>query len=292
MATRVFGKAAPAAVVESVTDLISAVGKLRSVGATFNAFRGQRNAEWSPEPGILRSPRKLLDHERDIVREIVSIHPHEFRDDSSMLDRLVRMQHFGLPTRLLDVTLNPLVALYFATEPYRSNTRTVDGGIDVYSVPAKYRKYYDSDTLACIANLANLSSEEKQEIISCGIHDIETFNKDIKPINRLVQFVRSERPHFHSEIEPSDLFFPYFAVPKMNNRRIIAQSGAFLIFGLDIGPKTPRWRRRHPITRQRIEVPERAKLYIRKELENIGINESTLFPELDRAASYIVRRFS
>ncbi|MBW4236742.1 FRG domain-containing protein [Enterobacter roggenkampii] len=41
------------------------------------------------------------------VRDIVSLHPNEFSSDKTMFDRLVRMQHFGLPTRLLDVTSNP-----------------------------------------------------------------------------------------------------------------------------------------------------------------------------------------
>lgn len=40
--------------------------------------------------------------------------PNEFL--GNRFDSLVKMQHFGMPTRLLDTTTNPLVALYFACE--------------------------------------------------------------------------------------------------------------------------------------------------------------------------------
>ena len=45
---------------------------------------------------------------------MVAHEPQSFSECKSALDYLVQMQHYGLPTRLLDMTTNPLVALYFA----------------------------------------------------------------------------------------------------------------------------------------------------------------------------------
>jgi hypothetical protein len=276
----------PLATVSTVRSFIAEIGKIKR-GAGLTTFRGQRNATWAVEPGILRAPQKLLAHEKQAVRDLLSIHPQEFHADS-MFDRLVRMQHYGLPTRLLDVTGNPLVALYFATEPYRSRLSTVDGKVYVFSVPDHRTKYFDSDAVSCVANLSNLSSDEKQTIIDSKSLSIEDFN-ETPSVDRLLQFVRVEKPHFRNEIVRLDLFRPFYVIPKMSNRRIIAQSGAFIIYGL---PPTKTMVFRRDINVNSIIVPQDAKSLIRSELESLGINESTLFPEIDRAASYIARRYS
>lgn len=58
--------------------------------------------------------------------------PAEFDYRMSTFDMLVKMQHYELPTRLLDITENPLVALYFASlEPLNKGH---DGHILVYFV--------------------------------------------------------------------------------------------------------------------------------------------------------------
>src|SRR5690606_29437809 len=107
------------------------------------AFRGQQNREWKLEPSILRAPKKHLEHEREMCRDLMAIHPQEFAGDHTMFDRLVRMQHYGLRSRLLDVTLNPLVALYFAVQRAQSGGRTVDGAVWLLRAAASRRKYFD-----------------------------------------------------------------------------------------------------------------------------------------------------
>ena len=213
-----------------------------------------------------------------------------------MFDKLVRMQHFGLPTRLLDVSLNALVALYFATDPGPDSGKSTDGMVTAFAIPPGREKYYDSDSVSCLANLANMTPEEKDEIYrlresikgdisSAG--NIKKFNQN-GVIKRLHQFIRSEKPYFLPIIDPIDLFKPYYVHPKMSNRRILAQSGAFILYGIN-APKKMYFPDR--IEPKPFIVPKDEKSTIRRALENIGINESTLFPEIDRAAARIKNQY-
>ena len=44
--------------------------------------------------------------------------PLEFKDLNSMFDIMTKYQHYGMCTRLLDLTTNPLVALFFACKTH------------------------------------------------------------------------------------------------------------------------------------------------------------------------------
>jgi hypothetical protein len=291
--------AAPVIDVTSVTltDFIDEVTKYARRAPAFKCYRGQREASWQNIPGLYRPDLgKLEENEKRAVRDLISVHPNEFAADTTMFDRLVRMQHFGLPTRLLDVSLNPLVALYFATDPGPRDEAS-DGVVTAFSIPEEREKYYDSDSVSCIANLANMTKAEKDEIVGIRADRVKgsKIEKEVERINgkevyqRLHQFIRGEKPYFLPIIDPIDLFKPYYVHTKMSNRRILAQSGGFIIHGL-----TPDRKIRYGkvIEETRFIIPEDKKADMRDALELLGINDSNLFPELDRAAKRISAKYS
>ena len=83
-----------------------------------------------------------------MFRDMVAHEPQSFSECRSALDHLVQMQHYGHPTRLLDVTMNPLVALYFACE--ETTPDLVDGLVYQFAVPEWKVKSYDSDTVSVL----------------------------------------------------------------------------------------------------------------------------------------------
>ncbi len=278
--------------VETVEAFVALIAKLSRMRRGGVSYRGHRNVSWLPIPALFRQPKALLPFEREASRDLISIHPQEFQPDVSAFDRLVRMQHYGLPTRLLDVSHNPLVALYFASERATERGSQADGAVMVLTVPEARSKYFDSDTVSCLANLHSLSALEKEAIEATSMSiDDDRFN-EVLEVRKLAQFVRGEKPYFLPNIKRKDLFRTLYVRPKMSNRRIIAQSGAFLLYGL--GPVKVFPRDQGPvdsIAGDMIAVPAIAKHRIRAELDALGINESSLFPEIDRAANYIVRRY-
>jgi hypothetical protein len=280
----------------TLTDFIEEFARYFSGRSQLICYRGQRDSSWQNVAGIFRPELDgLLKDEKRAVRKMISVQPHEFASDETMFDKLVRMQHFGLPTRLLDVSRNAMVALYFASDPGPRGGKSSHGMVTAFAIPPELEKYYDSDSVSCISNLSNMTADEKDaihrlteslnadrgDISDAG--NIERFNTD-GVVYRLMQFIRAEKPYFQPIMNPLDLFVPYYVHPKMSNRRILAQSGAFILYGIH----PPEWLfRPHQIEETPFVVPQGDKRRIREALDNIGINESTLFPEIDKAADRI-----
>ena len=110
--------------VNSVSEFIEKIVQLDKEEGTETFYRGHANRDWDLLPSIFRTPNGV-EKERLLFHDMVAHEPQSFSECKSTLDYLVQMQHYGLPTRLLDMTTNPLVALYFACQPADDNVAVV-----------------------------------------------------------------------------------------------------------------------------------------------------------------------
>ena len=128
-------------------------------------YRGQADISWGLTPSVLRKNYDehaiLRKAERTFWRETSSFH--------SYLDKLTFFQHYGIYTRLLDVTFNPLVALYFACCDEESKEGVVFRG---YKEPSKntlaelYAKYaFTVDTQNFVDDVINKVQIDKDNEI-------------------------------------------------------------------------------------------------------------------------------
>ena len=279
----------PVELVESLEEFLRIVLAANSPADEEVFYRGHSDKEYKLEPSLFRKSEsgdyRYLLNEDNIVRELLTAQPNEFGADKYMIDKLVRMQHYGLPTRLLDVTSNPLVALYFccSSPKYDDDGNETDGEVIVLSTKKSDVKFYDSDTVSCIANLALLSDEHKARMnTNLGVTELNATTE----CERLLHSIRDEKPYFQSKIVSKDLERIVFVRGRNSNSRISSQSGAFLLFGRDaILPETGH----SSLKIRRLTI--RRKKHILAQLEKLNIKSSTIYPGIEKTASEIAKKY-
>lgn len=276
-------------IINSLVEFIDKVALHRGMtiySQTVNSmslFRGQSNAEWKLTPSVFRDNRFI--HETALFREFERKNPHEFQGLSN-IEKLIKMQHYGLPTRLLDFSQNPLVALYFAC--------------------------MDSSTDGAVFALHGYPTQNEDfvwiSILMKGIFDYEHQSICMESLLQEIQQEPCSFPNRHviafdNEKELLRIFNmkALAFLPKMTNPRIAAQEGAFLLMGSQmkfskkVANKT--YYTLECINPQDIQdiwqqgkkyiIPKEVKEQILFDLRSIGIHEGRLFPELSAQARYI-----
>lgn len=125
--------------VKKTSDFSNGISSLMKSTANLY-FRGQANFNWKVQPGIVRNNPKF---ESEYFNETLRHFPSEFENEKSYFEKLARMQHFGLPTRFLDITENPYIALFFACETNFDDY----GEVRIYTVDSQKIKNYNDRIL-------------------------------------------------------------------------------------------------------------------------------------------------
>jgi hypothetical protein len=174
---------------------------------------------------------------------------------------LALAQHHGLPTRLVDWTYSPLVALHFATEhPF---------------------DYHQDGVVWCMNFVeANTRLPRRLRAILDDEHS-DTFTVEmLHKFATLRAFDALAREPFVVFLEPPSL-----------DTRILNQ---FALFSLMPGATTrlDEWLLSHPELCRRVIVPAELKWEVRDKLDQANINERTLFPGLDGLSRWLERYYT
>ncbi len=192
--------------ITSIDALIRAVNDLPN--SFF--FRGQANSDWKLQSSLERVigdqwstelAQKFEDFSLKQFRSKFHLYDHENISPTSKLAWLSIMQHYGVPTRLIDFTESPYVALYFALEAYniQSGKNLALYALDYSAILEKSISYIRSKDSGF--QETRFSVHEKQDAIFDNV--VDRFSYDIAWIG-----------------EPTQL-----------NARLDRQSGSFLVSG-------------------------------------------------------------
>ena len=258
--------------IDSVSTLLSNIEEIKKresseANKPLRYYRGLSKASYDLKPSVMRDKEKNhYKNEGNMLRDLMTRKPDEFSTLSSALDRWMLAQHHGLCTRFLDISMNPLVGLYFACGDLKDDT---DGLLYVFSTTRNRVKPYDSDSVSIVANFARLRRCEQKAILKKTkgyLSERQAFvdwhqrlmrrtdgKKKIKEVKRyavhmdslrreneasgrysdmgrLWTFVKQEKPYFvEGLIDPRDLFRIFIVQPRLLFPRVRAQSGAFLV---------------------------------------------------------------
>jgi hypothetical protein len=265
-------------------------------------FRGQANAKWDLVPAIFRRP----DFDESSMFHHFQIRAPEYRSSHrSVFDWLCLMQHYNLPTRLLDWSESVLVALFFAAQ----GSGKIDG--KVYALNARRLNFLTNSRTWNDGERANVCTPWSLDVVARAQLTVAKTHTDwlhrMSSLSDMESWRTSKCREIaeKKEFDPEALATPTGVLPSRLNGRMVFQSSAFTLHGgksyfrkkgmsSEILPKP---RRLENIDAEQADpdkqfilcftVPGGCKGDILRELLLLGIHPGALFPEVDRQAESI-----
>lgn len=252
------------ATISNFSELLQVIEEFQST-AESSWYRGSRKAEYKLQPTIMRhskavSFKEIFELEREITSRFVQRSlPFVTRPFMDAWDKLFFMQHYGVPTRLLDWTENPFVAIYFALTPVALD-------------PDQDAALWLCDPIKWNSTIMNSYSGKK------GILDQSS------------RFLGQYSPDAPPDDVPNN---PVMMYGTYNSPRIVAQRGGFALFGNVSAPMEEIHSSSGFAVEclQKVLIPKDHIPEIKNSLLRKGFTESVVFPDLDGLAKEIRREF-
>lgn len=260
---------------------------LRQDGGLYNEimlFRGQADKDFELMPGIGRertasSSISIFNEERNLIELAKYKMPDIFRAEMQPIDLLALLQHHGIPTRLLDVTENAFVALYFAC----CSKVKEDGEVIVFvHNETDVANYPVAHAIADCYRFAHTTLTS----ISSFYEDVleQPYFLEQRRLNR----VCNQTSEIGAEWIADCCKKPHFIYAPIRTARQLLQRGRYLLFpnkisyfhgelvfesSIEAMPKD------HPCITARIIIPAAAKGKMMEDLEAFGISREALFAD-------------
>lgn len=249
------------------------------------AFRGMTDASWPLVTSIQRLGGNIAILERHLLRNFRKYAHRDVVERDSLWYWLTVAQHHGLPTRLLDWTYSPFVAMHFATD--NLTNMNADGaiwGIDITRahdlLPEPFNTVLKVE--GSVVFTVEMLSRFEQPEITLGVGPASITKGGTKIIRTLEDFdslVKSRRQAFVLFFEPPSI-----------DDRVVNQFALFSIMP-SVNVTIYEWMAKHPDLGFKLVIPAVLKWEIRDKLDQANITERVLFPGLDGLSRWLKRHY-
>ena len=224
------------------------------------AFRGLPSASYELNTSLMRLGDDCARIEGHLLRNFKKYALRNIAERDSFWYWLSVAQHHGLPTRLMDWTFSPYVALHFVTASLEHYNR--DGVIWCLDYKKVHEQLPD--------DLNGLLEEEGADVFTVD----------------MLSHIRSLREFDAQAAEPFALLFE----PPSIDDRIVNQYALFSVIS-DPGVGMSTWLEQHPHVYRKLVIAHELKWEIRDKLDQANVNERVLFPGLDGLSRWLRRQY-